>query len=155
MIRKLNIQTSDANDAELQGLRLHIYYDQSNIPAIDIPVGNFFGAGKQRAKYKSIPLGTDSADGFYCYWPMPFRTSMTMQLSNSINTPISIDSAIIQYEPDINTAGMCYFHAAETSSTKQPSHTYHQILSTNGRGHYVGNLLYIEQDSFSFYIFNI
>ena len=45
---------------------------------------------------------------------------------------------------------MCYLYAVENTSTKQSGQIYHQILSTNGCGHYVGNLLYLEQDSYSF-----
>jgi len=36
----------DANDAELEGLQLRVYYDGNSTAAIDVDVGHFFGAGK-------------------------------------------------------------------------------------------------------------
>lgn len=150
IIRKLNIRMDDANDAELDGLRLRVCYDGNDSPAIDVSVGNFYGAGKERAKYKSIPMGTDSNDGFYCYWTMPFRKSVLVQLSNTTDANIPIGSASVQYEPEADIKKMCYLYAVENTLIKQSGQIYHQILSTNGCGHYVGSLLYIEQDSYSF-----
>jgi hypothetical protein len=152
IIRRLNIGMADTDDGELDGLRLQVYYDDSSVAAIDVPVGNFFGAGKKRALYKSIPLGTDSNDGFYCYWPMPFRRSVAVRVHNTTDVNIPIESAAVQYEPVANLQGMCYLHAVENSSTKQPGQIYHPILSTTGCGHYVGELLYVEQDNYSFYM---
>ncbi len=152
LVRKLCIKMSGANDAELEGLRLRVFYDSNTIPAIDASVANFFGAGRNRILYKSVPLGTDSNDGFYCYWPMPFRRSIRIQLFNTTSTDISIDSTLIQYEPAENLEKMCYLYAAETTSIKQSGQIYHPILSAFGCGHYVGNLLYIEQQSYNFYM---
>lgn len=152
IIRSLKIGMGDASDADLAGLRLQVYYDGRNEAAIDVGVGNFFGAGKGRALYKSIPLGTDSEDGFYCYWPMPFLRSATVRLQNTTDAVISIESAAVQYEPAASLAGMCYLHAMESSSTRQAEQIYHRILSVSGIGHYVGDLLYIEQDSYSFWM---
>jgi len=152
VIRRLNIGMADANDAELDGLRLRVYYDDGDEAAIDVPVGNFFGAGKDRALYKSIPLGTDSNDGFYCYWPMPFRRSVRVRLHNTTDVNIPIDSAAVQYEPAADLREMCYLHAVENSSTKQAEQIYHPILAATGCGHYLGELLYIEQDNYSFYM---
>lgn len=150
MIRKLNIKMDDTNDAKLDGLRLRVCYDGNDTPAIDVSVSNFFGAGHERARYKSLPLGTDSNDGFYCYWPMPFRKSVSVQLLNTTDANIPIDSACVQYEPEADITKMAYLYAVENTSIKESAQDYHQILSTNGCGHYVGNLLYIEQDSYSF-----
>ncbi|MHC4742211.1 MAG: DUF2961 domain-containing protein [Planctomycetota bacterium] len=152
MVRSLKIGLGDASDSDLDGLRLQVYYDGDPEAAIDVRVGNFFGAGKGRALYKSVPLGTDSEDGFYCYWPMPFRHSVTVRVQNTTDADISIESAEVQYEPAANLEGMCYLHAMENSSTKQAEQIYHRILSVTGCGHYVGDLLYTEQDSYSFWM---
>jgi hypothetical protein len=53
VIRRLHIGMAQADDAELDGLRLQVYYDDSVEAAIDVPVGSFFGAGNERALYKS------------------------------------------------------------------------------------------------------
>jgi hypothetical protein len=93
VVRKLSIKMPDANDAELLGLNFQVFYDGGTTPAIDVPVGHFFGAGEGRARYKSLPLGTDSNDGFYCYWPMPFKQSIAIKLHNTTANSIAIEGA--------------------------------------------------------------
>jgi len=136
---------TDANDSELTGLNIRVFYDGQAEPAIDIPVAHFFGAGKERAAYKSLPIGTDSNDGFYCYWPMPFRESVLIQLENTAASPITIDSAKVEYEQKELDHHTCYLHAVENTLVKS-GQIYHTILSAQGRGHYVGDLLYVEQN---------
>ena len=155
LIRRMNIRMADANDSELNGLRLGVFYDGRETPAIDVSVAHFFGTGKERAAYRSIPLGTDSNDpndGFYCYWPMPFRQSVFVELYNTTDEPIHIDLAKIEYEAKAIDKCMCYLHAVENSCTKRSGQIYHTMLSTTGRGHYVGDLLYVQQDANSFYM---
>jgi hypothetical protein len=155
LIRKLNIRMNDANDAELGGLRLQVLYDGQQTPAIDVSIAHFFGAGKERTAYRSIPLGTNSTDpneGFYCYWPMPFHQSVLVQLYNTTDEPIFVDLAKIEYETKDIDRNMCYLHAVENTSIKQSGQIYHTLLSTTGRGHYVGDLLYVEQDANSFWM---
>jgi hypothetical protein len=154
LIRRMNIRMANANDVELDGLRLGIFYDGQETPAIDVSVAHFFGAGKERAAYRSIPLGTDSNDpndGFYCYWPMPFRQSVFVELYNTTDESIHIDSAKIEYEAKAIDKRMCYLHTVENTLIKS-GQTYHTMLSTTGRGHYVGDLLYVQQDANSFYM---
>ena len=151
IIRKLCIKMTDANDSELTSLNLRVFYDGQAEPTIDIPVAHFFGAGKERAAYKSLPIGTDSNDGFYCYWPMPFRESVLVQLENTAASPIAIDSAKVEYEQKELDHHMCYLHAVKNTLVKS-GQIYHTILSAYGRGHYMGDLLYVEQDANSFYM---
>jgi hypothetical protein len=151
VIRKLCVKMTDANDSELTGLNIRVFYDGQAEPAIDIPVAHFFGAGKERATYKSLPIGTDSNDGFYCYWPMPFREAVLIQLENTAASPIAIDSAKVEYEQKELDHHTCYLHAVENTLVKS-GQIYHIILSAQGRGHYVGDLLYVEQDVNSFYM---
>lgn len=155
-IRRLNVRMDSATDEELSGLHLVVVYDDEATPAINVPVGEFFGAGSLRAPYQSLPMGTDSADGFYCYWPMPFRHSVRIELCNTTTAAIAIDSGLVEYEPEPwpgagpLAADMCYLHAERISDIRTSGQIYHQMLSADGRGHYVGNLLYIQQDSWSF-----
>ena len=155
LIRRLNLRMDGASDAELEALRLKVYYDGQAAPAIDASVGRFFGAGSGRATYRSLPIGTDSphaGEGFYCYWPMPFAESVLVQLCNTGGAEIAVDSATVEYEPKEIDRDMCYLHAVENASIKQEGQIYHNVLSTTGRGHYVGELLYVVQDVNDFWM---
>ncbi len=155
LIRKINVRMDDANDVQLTGLQLRVYYDDAATPAIDVSVAHFFGTGKERAAYRSIPLGTDPNDaneGFYCYWPMPFRQSVQVELCNTTDEPINVDAVKVEYEPGAIDNDMCYLHAQTNTSIKQSGQIYHTILAATGCGHYVGDLLYLKQNANSFYM---
>jgi hypothetical protein len=155
LIRKLNIRMVDANDVQLDGMRIQVFYDGGQTPAIDVSIAHFFGTGRERADYRSIPLGTNTNDpneGFYCYWPMPFHHSAVVQLYNTTDEQIFVNFAKIEYETKLINRDMCYLHAVENTSIKQSGQIYHTLLSTTGRGHYVGDLLYVQQDANSFYM---
>ncbi len=146
IIRRLNVRMDGATDAELDGLRLRVRYDGDTQNAIDVPVAHFFGAGHERVAYKSLPIGTDGNDGFYCYWPMPFRDGAVVELYNSTASAVGIDSAAVEYEPETVTSRAGYLHAVYNEQTTGVGQEYHQLLSATGRGHYVGNLLYVQRD---------
>ncbi|MFH1747583.1 MAG: DUF2961 domain-containing protein [Planctomycetota bacterium] len=149
-IRQISVRMDAATDEQLSGLFLRITYDEDALPAVDVNVAEFFGAGYQRAAYRSLPLGTDSPDGFYCYWPMPFRYRVQVALHNATAAEIPIDAAVVEYVLGPLAVDMCYLHAHAYSEQRQDGQIYHPMLSATGRGHYVGNLLYIDQDSYSF-----
>ncbi|MCP4591649.1 MAG: DUF2961 domain-containing protein [bacterium] len=151
-IRQLNVRMDLATDVELDGMWLRVRYDGDTAAAIHVPVSEFFGAGHQRAVYSSLPIGTDSADGFYCYWPMPFRESAEVELCNSTGLPIDLDSAVVEYKPGPVPADMSYLHVERRTSVFAWGDPPHQILTATGRGHYVGNLLYLDQDLANLYM---
>jgi hypothetical protein len=148
-IQRLNLNMSGATDAQLDGLRIRVRYDASPQNAIDVPVANFFGAGHNRVPYQSLPLGTDGPDGFYCYWPMPYRQGAVVELYNATGSAIGITSAAVEYASGAVPADACYLHAVFNEETTTAGQTYYQILTLTGEGHYVGNLLYVRKDGTS------
>ncbi len=145
-VRRLNLRMAAATDAQLDGLRLQVRYDDQPDPAIDVPVSHFFGAGHDRAPYQSLPLGTDSPDGFYSYWPMPYREHLVVELTNTTGAPIAIDSAAVEYESGSVASDLCYLHAVHREETTSAGQACYQMLDAAGNGHYVGSLLYVARD---------
>jgi hypothetical protein len=144
-IRRLNLDMPGATDAELDGLRLVVRYADLPADAIDVPTSHFFGAGHDRVPYRSLPLGTDSPQGFYCYWPMPFRRGVTVELHNTTAASINITSATIEHEPGPVPPTAGYLHARFSEETTTAGQLYHVLLDIEGQGHYIGNMLYLEQ----------
>jgi hypothetical protein len=145
-IRRLNLKMAGATDAQLDGLRLRVRYDGQAQNAIDVPVAHFFGAGHDRVPYQSLPLGTDGPDGFYSYWPMPYRQGAIVELYNATGSAIGITSAAVEYASGAVPADASYLHAVFNEETTTNGQTHHQILALTGEGHYVGNLLYVRKD---------
>ncbi len=145
-IRRLNVKMDGASDASLDGLRLRVRFDGQSDFAIDVPVSQFFGAGHQRAPYKSLPLGTDGNDGFYCYWPMPYRQEAVVELYNASGSAISIDSGAVEYEPKPVGDDACLFNAVHKEQTTTAGQTHYSLLNVSGSGHYVGNMMYVRKE---------
>lgn len=145
-IRRLNVKMPQgATNAELENLKLRVRYDGQLNYAIDVPVAHFFGAGFGRVQYKSLPLGTDSPEGFYSYWPMPYRDSILIELYNNSGTSIQIAGGKVEYESESVSCEEAYLHAHYNKETTINGQLYHTLLNVAGAGHYVGNLLYVEK----------
>jgi len=152
LVRQLNVRMDGASDAELEGLGLRVLYDNQPEPAIDASVAHFFGAGRQRALYRSIPLGTDSPDGFYSFWPMPFHRRLRIELVNTTLSPIALTSATVEYEGRPIAPDRGYLHARSQTTVRNGWLTRHVMVAATGVGHYVGNLLYVHQPAYLFYV---
>ncbi|MFO0839149.1 MAG: DUF2961 domain-containing protein [Phycisphaerae bacterium] len=150
VVRQINVAPGALSDEELQALRLEVMYDQDALPAIDASLTDFFGAGLGRAAYASLPLGTSSPDGFYCYWPMPFHRRVRIALRNAGTAAIPVSTTRVAYETQTIGADAGYLRTRVTSTIRAGSDVHHPILQVSGRGHYVGGLLYLRQDSFNF-----
>lgn len=146
LIRRLNIRMDGATDTELDSLRLRVFWDNDSEPSIDAPVGWFYGAGHHRAPYRSLPMGTDSPDGFYCYWPMPFHNAARIQLVNRLFIPVPIDSSVVEHEPGPVGLDMGYLHAVARHEVRDLGSPHYDMAEIHGTGHYVGNFLFLEQD---------
>ena len=52
---------------------LRAYWDGADEPAVEVPVGDFFGQGwGEFAQVSSLSIAVNPHGGFNCYWPMPF-----------------------------------------------------------------------------------
>lgn len=151
VVRSLAVRMAAASDADLDSLVLRVTWDGDPDPAIDAPVGWFFGAGHGRAPYRSLPLGTDGPDGFYCYWPMPFRTDARFELFNASAAAIAVDSVRVEHQPGPVAPDLGTLHATAATTVLAPGHDGHVLLSVNGAGHFVGNLLYSQEDHDTFF----
>ncbi|MGH2570458.1 MAG: DUF2961 domain-containing protein, partial [bacterium] len=122
IVRSVALRMDGAGDEELDGLRLEVTWDEEPRPAIDAPISWFFGAGHERAPYRSVPMGTDGPEGFYCYWPMPFRGSCRVALVNTSAAPIGVDSVVVEHEPGPVGEDMAYLHATASRTVIVPGH---------------------------------
>lgn len=147
MVRAIRLDMTGATEADLDEIRLVVQYDGASGIAIDVPLSYFFGVGAGRSPYKSYPLGVADDGSFYCYWPMPFRESISIALISSAGVK-TITSAEVEYElgPVPPQAG--YLHAVYNEETTTLGQATHQLLDVQGKkGHYVGNMLWVELPS--------
>jgi hypothetical protein len=128
---------------------IRIYWDNDPDPAVECPLGDFFGTGfgdKQPAPdgtpapltYAAVPFGMTN-DFYYFRLPMPFRKSARITLENGTGSELDIGwAANITTAPVPDNAA--YLHVQwRDHITREGKHV--PILQTTGRGHFVGTVL--------------
>src|SRR4051794_3082039 len=86
VIRHIWITVTDRTPAGpfvLRDLVLRAYWDDSDHPSVEVPLGDFFCNGfATRALVTSVPIVVAPTGGMNCYFPMPFRHSAMITLEN-------------------------------------------------------------------------
>ncbi len=66
-----------------RSLILRAYWDGEDVPAIEVPIGDFFASGWcEFAQVSSEMIAANPNGGFNSYWPMPFRRSARLTVEN-------------------------------------------------------------------------
>lgn len=137
---------------------LRIYWDGNPVPAVDVPLGYFFGAGGKdykaaddiwQQKLSSLFFGFDHQTGdLYAYWPMPYWKSAKIEISNKGNQNIQALSCEVQYKDtkvlNYPAGETGYFHARRTVDTDTKTKPFTTAFKETGRGHVVGILFFTE-----------
>ena len=150
---------------------LRAWWDDEEQPSIEVPIGDFFGCGHGMIRqYWSMPLdmsGPDDADhsAFNSWWPMPFGSRARMTISNEGEAPRAWYFYIDYEEYEQPDRDALRFHAQwrrccpcdgwvkpyqsvfdeDTNGAANLSgRDNYVILDAEGRGHYVGCNLSID-----------
>ena len=126
-------------------LVLRFYWDGDSSPAVEVPVGDFFGQGWGKfAQLSSLPVAVNPHGGFNCYWPMPFKSAARITLENlgddQMTVYFQVDYALS--EGAAAAEDVAYFHAQWRRSNPLQYKDVHTIVDgVSGSGHYVGTYL--------------
>jgi hypothetical protein len=129
-------------------LRFRVYYDGSDVPSVDAPLGDFFAVGHGFERPVQSLVIRDGSEGRSrnSYWPMPFRKSCRITVTNEGRRRV----ANLYYQVDWEKlaslpADTPYFHAHYRQALPNSGGRPYELLSVNGRGHYVGTVLSVVQ----------
>lgn len=135
--------------ANHQEMLLRIYWDGSDTPGVEAPVGDFFGGcfGK-RSELVSIPVITQGGDSYNCFWHMPFHKSARVEIVNESDKPISLLYYNIDWiKHDALPEDTPYFYAQYTQRYPVGGGEPYTVLDTQGKGHYVGTVFSVRTRS--------
>jgi len=99
-----------STEADVARLILRMYWDGREHPAVEAPLGEFFGGAPGYAHYRCLPMSMDRAQ-YSCRFPMPYADGCRVEIANLSGAPqivtmrFAVDAAFI---PDENTLR---FHA--------------------------------------------
>jgi Protein of unknown function (DUF2961)/HEAT repeats len=129
-------------------MRLRVYYDGSDVPSVDVPLGDFFavGHGFERPIRSLMIRNLSDGRARNSYWPMPFEKSCRITITNEgkrrVGLYYHVDWERVPSLPP-NTA---YFHARYRQALPAPADGKPWVfLDTTGRGFYVGTVLSVLQ----------
>jgi len=151
---------------------IRMFWDDMDRPSVEVPMGDFFGVGHgELAQFEAMPMNmTHHPSGgmrsaFNCWWPMPFASRARIEVVNEgeVARPLYF---YVDYEAyDEPIADALYFHSswrrenpcdgyaapnamrAERKINATPNLDgagNYLILDAEGRGHYVGCNLSID-----------
>jgi hypothetical protein len=134
----------------LRGVRLRCYWDGSEMPAVDVPIGDFFCQGLGRMeRFENALFSSPEGRSLVAYVPMPFRTGMRMELYNDG----VIHTGAIFYDVDytvgdLHAPEICYFHAHWRREARTTLGRDFELLPTvEGRGRFLGACVSVIPDT--------
>ena len=140
-VRRIWMTFPDRSPAMLRSLRLDIFWDGVNRPAVSAPVGDFFGIGLgQTVAFESALFSSPEGRSFNCIVPMPFKTGMKIVLTNESATNLDELFYDVDYTVgDKHGANTLYFHAHyRRENPTQLQRDYEVLPKIEGRGRYLG-----------------
>ncbi len=125
-------------------LRLQVYYDGAKSPSVDVPLGDFFATGHGREKDVNSLMVRNTSQGRAknSYWQMPYLKHIKVTLNNEGERPAAMTYWQVDYRKYKSLPkDVLYFHALYRQELPAISGRNYQLLSTKGRGKYVGTVL--------------
>ena len=140
--------TIDQNPVKLRSLRFQFFWDGNVKPAVDVPMGDFFGFNLGRpVAFQSALFSSGEGRSFNCYIPMPFRKGAKVLLINDGKEPVKLF-----YDVDFSfqkiSPGALYFHAYWTRQmTSALGEDFLILPKTPGKGRFLGMTVGVNTDS--------
>lgn len=124
-------------------LTLRIYWDGEEHPSVECPIGDFFGIGHGvNTNLMSIPIRvTSEGRARNCYWPMPFRKSAKITVTNESDERCKAFYYYVDWQKHESLpADTAYFHAMYRQEYPCIMGRNYLLADIVGRGHYVGTI---------------
>ena len=143
---KLDIPADQFDDqTSLADWQLSVFWDGSDQPAIEMPLGDFFGTPYGLTVNDSYIVGVREDGTMYCRWYMPYE-SARVELTNNSASARTVTASFGTEALD-STDGLMRFHSnwqrmIPRTDDRAPDA---QMLSVTGTGRYVGTVLHVYQ----------
>ena len=141
VIRRIWITINDQTPETLRGLKLEMFWDGCDKPAVSVPFGDFFcvGLGKV-ATFKNALFSNPEGRNFSTYIPMPFKTGMKITVTNESSVLIKHFYYDIDYTlGDKFTEDTLYFHAYfNRENFTNLKKDFELLPYVEGKGRYLG-----------------
>jgi hypothetical protein len=148
----LNPAGDGASETTLRNLWLMAFWDGGAEPAVNVPIGIFFGNAYDERIVRSLMIGMTPVSGYYCYFPMPFHQGAVLKLRNNLGGSITnLRYKIVHRPRPAVEAGEMRFHASYDTNANAGSGGLYVPLDISGRGHFCGVVMGMKSNAGSFH----
>lgn len=141
IVRHIWVTISESSPEMLRGIRLEMYWDGADKPAVSVPLGDFFSQGLgEMSTFESALFSSPEGRSFNCYIPMPFRTGMKIEVTNESGKDLEMFFYQVDYTiGDRLSDNVLYFHAYYNRENPTILRKDYTILPRiEGSGRYLG-----------------
>jgi len=140
-INRIWITVIDRSPEMLRSLRLDMFWDNSDKPAVSSPLGDFFGVGLGRtAVFQNQFFANAEGRAFQCFIPMPFKDGARITVTN--DSPGKLSHIFFDVDYQLETGWnekTLYFHAYWSRDTATTLARDFEILpAVKGSGRFLG-----------------
>jgi len=141
IIRRIWMTINHRDPEMLRSLRIDMYWDGAEKPAVSVPFGDFFGVGLgRRVPFESALFSDPEGRSFNCFIPMPFKEGARVTITNESERDLMFlffDINVVmkeRFEKD-----MLYFHAFWNRDLNTTLGEDYEILpKVKGSGRFLG-----------------
>nr|WP_262901541.1 glycoside hydrolase family 172 protein [Flavihumibacter profundi] len=125
----------------LRALRIDMFWDNAEKPAVSVPLGDFFGIGLGRTtSFQNAIFASPEGRSFNCFIPMPFKKSAKIVVTNESAKTLNLLFFDVDYSlvKELDAQAM-YFHAFWRRDTATMlAEDYELLPNLNGKGRFLG-----------------
>jgi len=141
VIRRIWMTIRDRSPEMLRGIRLDMFWENAEQPAVSCPLGDFFGMGiGRRMRFESGLFSDPEGRSFNCFIPMPFRKSARITITNESGRDLTSLFYDVDFELNVeHTAETLYFHTHwRRESPNELGREFFILPTVRGNGRFLG-----------------
>jgi hypothetical protein len=149
LVTRIWMTIDDRSPEMLRGLRIDMFWDDAERPAVSAPLGDFFGIGLgRRTPFECALFSDPEGRSFNCFVPMPFRVAARIVVTNESGRDLKwlfYDVDALTNVPHAEDA--LYFHAHwRRESPNALGQEYAILPPVVGSGRFLGTNLGVVAD---------
>lgn len=148
VVRRIWLTVEHRNPEALRSLRIDMFWDGANEPAVSVPLGDFFGVGLGlRTPFQNAFFADPEGRSFICTIPMPFRKAARIVVTNEYDKTQKIFFDVNFTRVEKLAADAAYFHAYWNRERRVKLERDYEILPrVSGKGRFLGTNLGVITD---------
>lgn len=140
VVRRMWITIMQKDPETLRSLRIEMFWDGNEEPAVSAPFGDFFGSILGRnASFQNEFFSNPEGRSYNCFIPMPFRKGARIEVANDAPYQVSHIFYDVNFTLEPVSDDALYFHAFWNHSPATELGVDFEVLpKVEGRGKYLG-----------------